>query len=152
MTNWLENRRKRVRQDMQHPALLALHPGEHFSETPIVTISGERQTGKTEMVVDRVVRHANEGLSVIYVSGVFPSTENTFYRLEGSQPQGFTYRRAHGETAAISPSGGRIDFRACTQHNFLPDNWDVAVFDDTKGEALDYVGERVKLIYRLMVG
>lgn len=137
-TNWLERRRR-------HAARVRKTWNGSFSDTPPVTVIAERWTGKTEMVLDRALRHAQEGLQVIYCGATMRSAEEVFRRTLSRQPNAFAYR-AVGNVHLKFANGGALHFKAATAHNF-DNRWDVAIFDDVKPVAF---GGRVKLVYRVV--
>ncbi len=121
--------------------------GSQFADTPVVRVEGERQTGKTEMVLGRAIRHAQEGEQVVYCSGTMRTNENTFLRAVDLNPLSLEFVcRANGNLHLRFEGGGALHFKAATAGNFT-DRWDVAVFDDA---APVPAGRRVKLIYRIV--
>lgn len=74
----------------------------------VITIEGDRQSGKTEMAIDVMIRRAQAGDSVAYVAREVVRSE-THRRVE--QRGGYELSsRAHGNCRVTYPSGGRILF------------------------------------------
>lgn len=149
MTNgiktWLDQRRdhvKRFRNEYELP--------ERVTENPVIRITGERQSGKTEMVLDRMVRHASEGMKVAYVSATLNIALNTFARLEDLQYMGITkFYRGNGNVHADFESGGSIWFVSKDGGSFRGRYFDVVVWDDVQKPIHPDVFVAAKLIYEV---
>lgn len=76
-----------------------------------ITISGRRQSGKTEAVIDHMVRHAREGRRVAYVGDTLRSAIDVQRRIEHRDEPGVTRSyRANGNERIVFESGGEIRF------------------------------------------
>lgn len=122
--NWLSERRANVRKcGTEFP--------DEFTEVPTIMLGGERQTGKTEMVIERMVRHAREGMRVAYVSQTLKYAMNTMYRIDARQePDVVKVYRTHGRERIEFTSGGVIRFLAASKDGPRGLMLDVLVWDD----------------------
>lgn len=140
--NWLDSRRDFACRNADHPVFC-----DELSVTPTVVISGERQTGKTEMVIDRMVRHARDGVSVAYAGFNLPCSIEVFRRIEQRQDSDVVrYRRTHGSESVSYESGGSIRFVSPGRAAVV--GADVLVLDDVRAPVGDV---SAKLIYRVVV-
>jgi hypothetical protein len=120
---WLARRRKEVARVNEWC------PDEKYTTTPIIAIDGERQTCKTEMVIERMVRHAREGVRVAYVGHNLKHAINTMHRIDARQePDVAKVRRTHGCERIEFASGGVIHFKSKDGGRGLV--LDVLVWDD----------------------
>lgn len=104
----------------------------------LITVTGDRQTGKTQFLLEQMVRHAQEGMQVSYSAHTMRMAMDVFHRLEQLAPAGLTkLRRQHGCEAAEFSSGGRISFRAATHSSFRGVLLDVVALDEVDNSILD---------------
>lgn len=101
-----------------------------ITETPIITIHGERQTGKTEMLIDRLVRHAQDGMRIAYVGRTLKSAVDVQRRMEALDIPGAVFRRGHGCESVRFASGGVIRFLAAGRDSGRGLCIDVLAWDD----------------------
>ncbi len=121
MPNWLESRKEYVRRD--------LYNFDNLTQTPIITITGERQTGKTTMILSRMITHAQEGLRVLYLAPTVAQA-NHLHNLDWRQFEGLVkVRHSAGKAGADFGSKGSIEFRSINQSG-RGGRYDVIVFDD----------------------
>ena len=99
--------------------------------TATITISGRRQTGKTEAVIDHMVRHAREGGRVAYVGDTLRSAIDVQRRIEHRDEPGMIKSyRANGNERILFESGGEIRFLSAGRDSGRGLSLDVLVWDN----------------------
>ncbi len=122
---WLSRRRQEVARVNEWC------PDEKYTTTPIIAIDGERQTCKTEMVIERMVRHASEGMRVAYASQTLAHAMHTMARVDARQePDVVKVHRTHGRECIEFASGGKIRFVSAGKLSPRGLVLDVLVWDD----------------------
>lgn len=99
---------------------------------PLITISGDRQTGKTDLLLTIGARDAAAGKHVVYLSDARTSMEafKVFEKLvEGNEYLEKAYCAA-GDQHYRFITGGRIDFVIIGRGGAVPDRIDTWLFDD----------------------
>lgn len=81
--------------------------------TPVLTISGGRQVGKTETLLRRAVQDAERGFRVLYVAENHACVRNSLYRAEMMLdfPEDVRIRRTSGRESIEWVRGGSIVFK-----------------------------------------
>lgn len=99
----------------------------------MITISGERQTGKTELAIDAMVRHAKEGLKVAYVGQALTCSANTQRRILDRDDSTVTKAYRHNGNMLIKyASGGSIRFLSAGKDSLRGLCLDILVWDDVQ--------------------
>lgn len=136
--SWLDNRNNAAQRESA--ALSAVS----ITANPVITIAGERQTGKTEMIIDRMVRHAQDGMRVAYVGPTMACARETQSRAES---RGGKSRRRNGEERIDYASGGSILFLSAGSLRGLV--LDALVWDDVQKPISEDAYIASKLIYHI---
>lgn len=105
-----------------------------------ITVRGKRQTGKTQRVIDEMIKHAQEGLQVVYVTHTMRQAAQVHEDIDRRNPDGLKASyRAHGAERVHFEGGGTIRFFAKT-NTFRGMNFDVLVWDDVQKPLPEDVG------------
>lgn len=124
---------------------------DKLTEVPVITISGERMAGKTEMLIDRMVRHAHEGLTVAYVSHTLRCAANTQGRIMNRlDPEVIKAHRSNGNMQIRYASGGKILFLSSGPHGFRGLQLDAVVWDDVSKPVPFGLQFATKVIYLVL--
>ncbi|WPH57621.1 hypothetical protein [Mycobacterium phage WXIN] len=117
----------------------------------VITITGERQTGKTEMVIDRMVRHAREGMKVAYIGQTLVYAQHVQARIENRDEAGVVKSyRANGAQRITFSSGGSIRFLSAGKDSLRGFDLDALVWDDVQKPISDDARIASKLIYHII--
>lgn len=120
---------------------------------PTITITGDRQVGKTEAIIDVMIRHAREGAIIAYVSQGLKVCAEVQHRIERRRlPDAKSYR-ANGKQRIAFDSGGTILFLSGQRGSGRGLSIDILVWDDVYPIVEDFeyalIGSKNPRIYEV---
>src|SRR6478735_4146491 len=121
---------------------------------PTITISGERQSGRTDMLLAIAMRDAWLGRRVLYETDSDTSLKEAFRRFCDDLPRVHvkTVYAGNGDEHVVFQSNGRVYFQNCRRHGGCPTVDTIILdfdFDETIPATLDFTAASSRIqVYR----
>ena len=113
-----------------------------------VTVLGDRQTGKSEMLIALAAWLIREGQRVLYVGHDMTTVTDKMRRLERNVygDDAYTIHRAHGAEGVTHASGGQVIFASERSGRGRGFNCDALILDEV--DSYPHANPYVQFVYR----